>query len=77
MNTKAGGVTPPPSKRTQARRRNAAVRRERIIEEGGRRLEILIEADAAQALEHLEHATGDNATGVISKLLLRSAARRR
>jgi hypothetical protein len=66
-----------PSKATLARRRNAQARRDRVLGEGGRRLELLLQPDAAQALIDLEQKTGGNATQVISGLLLRSAKRRR
>lgn len=66
-----------PSKATIARRRNAAARRTRILEEGGRRLELLLEGPAAEALDRLMALDGADATKVVSGLLLRSARRRR
>lgn len=66
-----------PSRTVEARRRHAKERRTRVLKEGGRRLELLLEADAAQALDDLQHVFGDTATGVVARLLLQAAPRRR
>jgi hypothetical protein len=76
------GVTPAatadsPSRATIARRKNAKERRSRVLAEGGRRVELLLAADAARALSALEAATGGSATAVVSGLLLEEARRRR
>lgn len=66
-----------PSRTVEARRRHAKERRTRVLKEGGRRLELLLEADAAQALDELLQARGETATAVISRLVLQAARRRR
>lgn len=70
-------TTDKPSRATIARRKNAKDRRRRILAEGGRRVELLLLPDAAHALERLEATTGDNATAVISGLLLQAKGKRR
>lgn len=70
-------VTDNPSRSTIARRKNAKERRTRVLADGGRRLELLLSSDAAKALVRLEAATGDNATAVITGLLLQAASRKR
>lgn len=66
-----------PTAQTLARRRLARERRERVLADGGRRLELLLLPDAAKALGTLERDTGETATTVISDLLLQAANRRR
>lgn len=61
---------PEPSRATVARRANASARRMRILAEGGRRVELLLPAAAADALTRLEAATDGTATMVISRLLI-------
>lgn len=69
--------TDKPTPATVARRKNARERRDRILAEGGRRLEILLLGDATAALDKLEKRSGDTATGVISGLLLQAAKKAR
>lgn len=74
------GVTPDPkkpSKATVARRRNAKERRARVQGDGGRRVDLLLPPDAAEALARLEATTGDSATAVITGLLLQARGRRK
>lgn len=66
-----------PSRTVLSRRRHAAGRRARILKEGGRRIDLLLEHDISGDLEFLERADGDDATTVISKLIRRSAAAKR
>lgn len=66
-----------PSRAVIARRKNASARRTRVLEEGGRRIELLLLPDAAKALTTLERESGEPATTVISGLLLQAANRRR
>lgn len=61
-----------PSRQIIARRRNAREQRTRIVDEGGRRLELLLDADAAKALAQLQGAGGVSARTVISRLLLQA-----
>lgn len=69
--------TDKPSRATIARRKNAKERRKRVLAEGGRRVELLLEPDAAKALNKLESTTGDSATAVVSGLLLQATSRRK
>lgn len=64
------------SRTMETRRRHAKERRTRVLNEGGRRLELLLEADAAQALDDLRQANGETATAVVSRLLLQAARAR-
>lgn len=66
-----------PSRATVARRKNARERRDRVLAEGGRRLDLLLPVDAAKALHRLESSSGDTATTVISGLLLQAAKKAR
>lgn len=66
-----------PSKATIARRKNARERRTRVVADGGRRVELLLEEPAAKALGRLEATTGDSATAVITGLLLQATSRKR
>lgn len=73
-------MTPPAKKATKAavaRRRNARERRDRILSEGGRRVELLLLPEAAEALTDLEAAKGETVTAIVSRLLLRAAKRAR
>lgn len=70
-------LTDKPSRTTQTRRKHARDRRTRVLKEGGRRVELLLEADAAAALDALQKATGATATAVICGLLLTAKARKR
>jgi hypothetical protein len=67
MTTKKATATP--SKQTLARRRNAASRQERVLAEGGKQINMLLEARVAKALEKLQHSTGLPATKVVAGLL--------
>lgn len=64
-----------PSKTAQARRRNARERRTRVVKDGGRRLELLLESDAAASLEAIQRETGESATSVIARLLAEAGAK--
>lgn len=66
-----------PSAATMARRKNARDRRERVLAEGGRRIEVLLLPDAAAALTALEEGSGDTATTIITGLLIRATNRKR
>ena len=77
MGVKAPTTKDKPSRATVARRKNARERRTRILAEGGRRLELLLEGPATKALDRLEKTTGDNATAVITGLLLQATSRKR
>ena len=59
------------------RRKHAAARRTRVLQAGGRRLELLLEANAAASLGALMGASGKGATTVISELLVAAAKRKR
>ena len=72
-----GVNTDKPSRATIARRKNARERRTRVLADGGRRIELLLEAPAAKALDKLEAATGDTATAVVTGLLLQATSRRK
>lgn len=48
-------------------------RLERVLTAGGRRLEILLDADASQALDRLMASTGKTARAVLSSLLIGAA----
>lgn len=69
--------TDKPTPSTVARRKNARERRDRMLAEGGRRLDLLLPANAAKALDRLETSSGESATGVISGLLLQAAKKAR
>lgn len=69
-------ATDKPSRTVQTRRRHAAGRRARILKEGGRRVDLLLERDIAADLELLE-AAGDDTTSVISGLIRKAAAAKR
>lgn len=69
--------TDKPTPTTVARRKNARERRDRMLAEGGRRLDLLLPAIAAKALSKLESSSGQSATGVISDLLLQSVKKAR
>lgn len=69
--------TTAPSRAQVARRKNARERRTRVLAEGGRRIEVLLLPDAAQALERLERAREETATAIISALLLQAARKSR
>lgn len=77
MGVKADTTKDQPSRTTIARRRNAKERRERVLADGGRRLELLLPPEAAKALAKLEHTTGDPAVAIVTGLLLQAANRRR
>lgn len=66
-----------PSRTTQTRRRHAAGRRARILKEGGRRVDLLLEYDVSAELAALEQADGEDATAVIARLIKAEAAARR
>lgn len=67
-------LSKPPSKTTITRRKHAAWRRARIVSEGGRRIDLLLERDVGDDLAHLERETGGDATTVISRLIRDAAA---
>lgn len=66
-----------PSRSQLARRKNAREHRTRVVGEGGRRLELLLQPDAAKALDQLQEAGGGSATAVISGLLLQAVKAKR
>lgn len=61
-------MTAKPDKQTIARRRNAAARRQRILDEGGRALYVLLQPKAAEALAAIE-ASGHSASETINAML--------
>lgn len=63
-----------PSKQVIARRRNAAARQERVIAEGGRQLNMLLEKKPTRALERLQRSTGLPAKQVVAGLLIDGVA---
>ncbi|HEY1035515.1 MAG TPA: hypothetical protein VGE09_11100 [Pseudoxanthomonas sp.] len=71
-----GVNTDKPSRATIARRKNARERRTRVLADGGRRIELLLEAPAAKALDKLEATTGDSATAVVTGLLQATSRRK-
>lgn len=71
------GVTKGPSRATLARRKNAKERRTRVLAEGGRRVDVLLTREPADVLDELEASSGENATSVISGLLLLAKKSRR
>lgn len=66
-----------PSAATLARRKNARERRDRVLADGGRRLELLLLPDAAKALTKLERDRHEAATVIIAELLIGAANRKR
>ncbi len=62
--------TDKPTRKVVARRRNAQKRRDSTVSDGGRRLEILLQPDAAKALARLMEQRQASATSVIGSLLL-------
>lgn len=66
-----------PSKQTLARRRNAAERQQRVLAEGGRQINMLLDAKVAKALDRLQRSTGLPATKVVAGLLLDAASKLR
>lgn len=77
MGMKAEPPKDKPSRTTLARRRNAREYRERVLAEGGRRIELLLPPEAAKALAKLERTTGDPAVAVVTGLLLQAVNPRR
>lgn len=69
-------LTDNPSRTIQTRRLHAAGRRARILKEGGRRVDLLLEHDVSADLIALEQADGEDATTVISRLIKAEAAAR-
>ncbi len=65
-----------PSRTIQSRRKHAAGRRARILNEGGRRIDLLLEHDVGADLATLEEG-GEDATTVISALIRKAAAAKR
>jgi len=64
------------TKSSLARVRNAANRRQLILATGGRRVDLLLEGVAAEALSQLETQDSRSATEIISALIIRERARR-
>lgn len=57
--------------RTQiSRRETAARRRADVVKNGGRLLQLLLQPDAAEALESITKKTSESATSIISRLLI-------
>jgi hypothetical protein len=63
-----------PSKQTLARRKNAAARQQRILAEGGRQLNMLLEKKPTKALERLQRSTGLAAKQIVAQLLVDAAS---
>lgn len=57
--------------------RNATKRRREVLAAGGRRLELLLQPEAAQALERVQNETGETALDAVSRLLLAELKRLR
>lgn len=74
MGVTTTGKTPAPTGTQLARRRAASARRERIMT-SGRRLDLMLPPEAAQALERAAQP-GESATATIVRVLLQAAKRR-
>jgi hypothetical protein len=63
---------PGPTRTQITRRETAAARRQCIIDEGGRALYVLLQREAREAQDRLQAATGEDATALVSRLLLQA-----
>lgn len=62
--------------RTQiTRRATAARRRQEVVEKGGRLIQLLLQPDAAKALDTITKRTGESATDTVSRLLIEEKIR--